>query len=348
MSHHHVHPARVGGAIVAIAIVIAAVLVGWNHMRRANLNPLSQEAVLSADVVHVAPSIAGRIAELAVRENDAVAKGDVLFRLDPTPYRLAVDQAASDLRLAEAALEDREREIRAETQNAAIAEGQVARAQQNLLLASQTVRRLEPLRPKGYVSEQEFDTAVTAERDAEISLREAQQQSEAAGALVGNPAGAAALVAAREAALAIAEHELASTVVRAPHDGRVVGLTIGAGEFVLPGQSIFTLIDTARWYASANFAETELSRIAVGNCATVYALADRRTALRGRVEGAGWGVASEDLINLPRSLPLVPRSLDWVRIAQRFPVRIHLENPPAALMRVGGSATVTVHDGTSC
>lgn len=348
MSTHHIHPARIGGVVVAMAIIIVTVLVGWRQMRTASLNPLSQEAVLTADVVHISPSVAGRIVELAVRENDAVSKGDVLFRLDPTSYQLAVDQAAGDLLLAEALLGDREREIRAEIQNAAIADGQVARARENLALASETLRRLLPLRPKGYVSEQEVDMAATAERDAQISLREAERQAEAAEALVGNSAGAAALVEARRAALAIAQHALESTVVRAPHDGRIAGLTITAGEFVLPGQSIFTLIDTSRWYASASFVETELSRIKPGTCATVYALADRHTPVRGRVEGTGWGVASEDIVNLPRSLPLIPRSLDWVRIAQRFPVRILLDDPPEELMRVGGSATVTVHDGTSC
>ncbi|MBJ3778463.1 multidrug transporter subunit MdtN [Acuticoccus mangrovi] len=348
MSAHHIHPARVGGAIVAIGIVVAAGLLGWRHMRIAGLHPLSQEAVLTAPVVHVAATVSGRIVELAVKENAAVKRGDVLFRVDPEPYRLAVNQVASDLAMAQAALADRHREIRAERENAAIAASQVARAVENLSLATQTLDRLLPLRPKGYVSAQEVDTAATAKRDAEISLREAQRQAAAADALVGNPAAAEALVTAREAALAIAEHALDGTVVRAPHDGRVVGLAIAAGEFVLPGQSIFTLIDTSDWYASATFVETELDRIAAGRCATVFVLSDRRTPIRGRVEGIGWGVVSEQTVNIPYNLPLVPRSLDWVRVAQRFPVRIRLEDPPEALMRVGASATVTVHDDTRC
>nr|WP_255720275.1 multidrug transporter subunit MdtN [Acuticoccus kalidii] len=317
-------------------------------MRKAERNPLSHEAVLSATVVHIAPTVAGRIVELPVRENQAVKKGDILFRVDPQTYRLAYEQTASDLAMAEAALADRHREIRAETQNAAIAQEQVARARENLALATQTLDRLLPLQPKGYVSAQEVDTARTARRDAEISLAESLRQAEAADTLVGDPAVAAALVEARKAALAIAEHELESTIVRAPHDGRVAGLTIGTGEFVVPGEAVFTLIDTSSWFASATFIETELGRIGIGNCATVYALADRRTPIRGRVEGTGWGVISQDVVNIPTALPLVPRSLDWVRVAQRFPVRIHLEDPPASLMRVGGSATVTVHDDTDC
>lgn len=348
MSEDRVHAAKVGGGIVGAVLVVGAAILAWNHLHTARLNPLSQEAVLTADVVHIAATVSGRIVEMPIRDNAAVKKGDVLFRIDPAPYQLAVDQAAGDLAIAEAALADRRREIEAEKRNAEIATGQVDRAEENLAYATATLDRLLPLRPKGYVSAQEVDTAATAKRDAEISLREAQRQAEAADALVGNPAAAQALVQAREAALSIAEHELDATVVRAPHDGRVVGLEVGTGEFVLPGETVFTLIDTSRWYASANFVETELGRISVGSCATVYALSDRRTAIRGRVESTGWGVTSEQMINLPSGLPLVPRSLDWVRVAQRFPVRILLEDPPADLMRMGGSATATVHDGTDC
>lgn len=348
MSGGHIHASRVGGALVAVVIVVAAAILGWNHLRTARLNPLSQEAVLTANVVHIAATVSGRIAELPVSENAAVRTGDILLRIDPAPYQLAVEQAAGDLAIAEAALSDRRREIEAEKRNAEIATGQVDRAEENLAYATATLDRLLPLAPKGYVSAQEVDTAATARRDAEISLREAQRQAEAADALVGNPAAAQALVQAREAALAIAEHELEATVVRAPHNGRVAGLTVGTGEFVLPGEAVFTLIDTSAWYASANFVETELGRIHAGSCATVHALADRSVAIRGRVESAGWGVTTEQTITLPSGLPIVPRSLDWVRVAQRFPVRIRLLDPPPALMRMGGSATATVHDDTDC
>jgi multidrug efflux system membrane fusion protein len=117
---------------------------------------------------------------------------------------------------------------------------------------------------------------------------------------------------------------------------------------VLTGQSVFTLINTDAWYASAAFLETSLGSIAIGSCATVYALADRKVAISGRVEGIGWGVMSEEVIDLPRGMPLVPKNLDWVRIAQRFPVRVRLLDPPDSLMRMGASATVIVHHDGSC
>lgn len=339
---------KLAGILVSLAILVAAVVLGRQYFANAERNPLSQDAVLNANVAKIASAVPGRIATIAVKENGSVAKGDLLFSLDAEPYRLQVAQAAADLQIAEAAYADRQRAISAERTNAVIAREQITRAQSNLDLATQTLARLQSLRPKGYVSAQQVDDAATAKRDAEVSLRQARHQEVAAEALVSDVAAAAALVAARKAALAITERALADTKVHAPFTGKVVGLTISPGDFVLTGQSVFTLIDTAAWYASATFLETALPSIQIGDCATVYALADRTLPIKGRVEGASWGVLSEEVINLPRALPIVPKSLDWVRVAQRFPVRVRLIDPPDKLMRIGASATVTVHHGQGC
>ena len=336
------------GVIVALAIVLATLAAGWLYLRRAADNPMSEDATLSANVVNVAATVPGRVVTIAAAENGRVAQGDLLFALDPRPYELAVAQVKADLALAEAALDAQRRTIAAERSNAVIATQQVERARANLALAEATLNRLLPLAPKGYVTAQQVDDARTARADAQTSLDQALRQAEAADALVSTLAASEALVAARRAALAIAEHDLAATEVRAPHDGLVVGLTVSTGEIVAPGQSLFTLIDSSAWFAAATFPETQLSRVAVGDCALVYVLADRSRPVAGRVEGVGWGVVSEDLVNLPIGVPYVPKSLNWVRIVQRFPVRIALQDPPAELMRMGASAVAVVRHGDDC
>lgn len=335
-------------AIVGGLIIVAAAILGWMSLRQTALNPLSEDAELGASVVHIAGSVPGRIISFNVAENSKVRRGDLLFTIDPDLYRLQVEQAQAELKMAEAARDTQQRTVVAEQSNAAITDEQVKRAQANLQLASQTLARLRPLLPKGYVTVQQVDDAATAKRDAEISLKQALKQSFAAEALVSSTAAAEALVAARRTALAIAERELANTEVRAPHDGRIVGLNVSAGEFVIPDQAVFTLINTERWHASAFFRETELKNIKIGDCATVYVMADRQLAIQGKVEGIGWGVSSEDLVNIPRSLPYVPKSLNWVRVVQRFPVRISLENPPEDLMRIGATAVVVVQHDAGC
>ncbi|WP_050300854.1 multidrug transporter subunit MdtN [Yersinia frederiksenii] len=334
--------------IVAGLIVVAAVISGWLSVRQTTLNPLAEDAELGASVVHVSSSVPGRIISLNVEENSKVQRGDLLFSIEPDLYRFRVEQAQAELKMAQAAQDTQQRTVVAEQSNAAITDEQIVRARANLKLATQTLARLQPLLPKGYVTAQQVDDAATAKHDAEVSLNQALKQSLAAEALVSTTAASEALVVARRAALAIAERELANTQIRAPHDGWVVGLTVSVGEFVIPDQAIFTLINTEHWHASAFFRETELKNISVGDCATVYVMADRQRAIQGRVEGIGWGVSSEDLLNIPRGLPYVPKSLNWVRVVQRFPVRISLDNPPEELMRVGATAVVVVRNDDGC
>lgn len=333
---------------MSLAIIAGAGALAYRSHVESTKSPLSDDASLDAETVAVAPGVAGRVKALHVRENSLVEKGDVLVELDDSAYRLAVEQARADLEIALAAANDQTRNIQAERANAEIAAEQVERARANLALATQTLDRLLPMQSKGYVSEQQIDDARTVKRDAEVSLNEALRQVEAANALIGDEEGADAVIRARRAALAIAEHELANTVIRAPSDGRVVDLTVGQGGYVLPAQSMFTLIKTDKWFVTANYTETTLPEITVGNCATVYALADRKRPIKGTVESIGWGVSSKDFIKLPAGLPVVPKSLDWVRVQQRFPVRILLSEPPADLMRVGASAVSTVHSDEDC
>jgi len=207
---------------------------------------------------------------------------------------------------------------------------------------------LRPLAAKGYVPQQQLDQAQVAERDAETSLQQAKEQESAATQAIDTTASAEAAVHAREAALAIAQRALEDTTVRAKTAGRVVGLSASPGEMLAPLQSLFTLINTEEWFAIANFKEIDLQHIAPGNCVTVYSMIDRELPIKGVVQGIGWGVMDTGHIVLPRSVPYVERSLNWVRVAQRFPVRIKLENPPQQITRLGASAIAEVKRGAAC
>ncbi|WP_454766285.1 multidrug transporter subunit MdtN [Cupriavidus campinensis] len=336
------------GKWMALAIALLAVLLSVYAYHRTTRFPSTDDASLDADMVHVASPVGGRIAAIRVTENQQVAKGDVLFEIDPVPYRLAVAQARADLELAQAALGTRRRTIATEQGTATVASEQTTRAEQNYALTARTVERLRPLAADGYVPRQQLDQAQVAQHDAAVSLKQAKVQRATTTQAVGNEDDATATVHARAAALAIAQRALDDTVVRAPHDGRVSGLTVLSGEVVIPNQSLFVLVHTGEWFAVANFRETSLADIHIGDCATVYSMIDRRHAIRGKVEGIGVGITDTDRLNLPRSLPYVQPSVNWVRVARRFPVRIRLEAPPEALARVGASATVEIRHGASC
>lgn len=334
--------------LVALLVIAAGIAAGLYTLNRSSTHPSTDDATIDADVVHVAAAVGGRIIDLPVAENMQVNKGDLLFQIDPVPYRLAVSQGKADLDLAEAALATQERVLSTQRSAAAIAADQKQRAAADLALATRTVERLRPLAASGYVPTQQLDQAQTLERNAATSLQQAREQADAAQRAIDTEAGAEATVRARQAALAIAERALEDTTVRATHAGRVVGLSISTGEMVLPSQSIFTLVNTEEWFAVANFREFDLHVIRPGDCATVYSMIDRSQPINGVVQGIGFGVLDTDRVNVPRSVPYVERSLNWVRTAQRFPVRIALENPPPNLMRLGASAVVEVKHGTEC
>src|SRR6267154_951285 len=255
-------------SLIALAGVLVTVVVAT---RRIDLRPRTDDAYLQADLVHMAPDVSGRIVELDVRDNQAVRKGDVLFRIDPDPYRMRVDQARAAVRGLEAKLALTADQVAAQTSKAGAAERGISSAEAQRALAASTLGRMEPL--------------------------------------------------------------------LGPCDGRITALDIAAGEFAATGHPLFTIIDTEHWYAIGNFRETDLAGMEPGQRATVYVLAQPSRPVRGKVDSLGWGVAS-DVSATIGGLPHVERTLNWVRIAARFPVRILLDAPPDDLMRFGATAVV--------
>jgi multidrug efflux system membrane fusion protein len=336
------------GRVIALLIIAAAVAAGLYAIQHRALRPETDDATIDADVVHVASPVGGKIIDIPVVENMQIAKGALLFQIDPTPYRLILAQAQAELDLSRAALATQGRYVSTQRSVAVVANDQIGRAKANLELTMHTVERLRPLAAQGYVPTQQLDQAETAQRDATTSLLQAQVQQKAAVQAIDTIAGATATVEARKAAVAVAQRNLDDTTVRATHDGRVVGLTVLTGEVVIPSQSLFTLVNSDEWFADANFREYDLKAIAVGDCATVYSMIDRSRPIRAVVQGIGSGVLDSDKVNVPKSVPYVERELNWVRVAQRFPVRLRLISPPQNLMRLGASAVVEIRHGAAC
>lgn len=334
--------------ILSLVIIAGAIGFGLYALHRSEIAPTTDDASIDADVVHVAAEVGGRIVDIPVEENSQVKKGDLLFQIDPVPYQLVVDQAQANLDIAKAALDTQHRFLSTQRSTATVAADQEHSAETNLELATRTVERLRPLTAKGYVPIQQLDQAETTQRDAMTSLQQAREQQAAALQAIDTDEAALATVLARQAELAIAERNLRDTTVRATHAGRVVGLSVLSGEMVAPGQSLFTLVGNEEWFAVGNFRETDLHAITVGDCATVYSMIDRAAAIKGVVQGLGSGVLDTDRVDLPRSVPYVERSLNWVIVAQRFPVRIRLLDPPPDLVRLGATAVVEMKHGASC
>jgi membrane fusion protein, multidrug efflux system len=296
-------------AIVLIAIVLLGVVL-W----RLDHAPSTDDAYVYADTINVVPEVSGRIIELPVRDNQAVRQGDLLLRIDPRPYQAALNQARARL----------------DTLNHQ---------------AADTLHRTEPLLAQGYVSADEVDRERNAQRSAQAELNAAMLQAQQASAAV---SGVDALVAQRaevEAQIAIAELNLEFTEVRAPFNGRVVSLRTTVGQFASALKPVFTLIDTRHWYVVANFRETELKNVHAGTPSTVYLMSDTAKRFAGVVDSIGYGVLPDDGGTVQEGLPAVQRTINWVHVSQRFPVKIAVRNPDPELFRIGTSAVATLELG---
>jgi multidrug efflux system membrane fusion protein len=269
---------------------------------------------------------------------------------------------------ADAAIEEAEADVRH-------AEALVKQTQAESEYASDNYHRLEPLLGKQYVTADQVDQAraaaaarTEAERQAESQLalsrarlaamQAAQKQAQAAvsqsHAQVTQSSHAVEildpLVAQREARAAAverAQYDYDNCRVYAPFDARVTNLIISEGAYAHVGQQLFTLIDTRTWWAIANFRETQLARIRPGMRANVYVMEKANRPFRGVVDSVGYGVMPDpDILGrITQGLPDAQRTLNWVHLASRYPVRVKVLNPPPELFRVGETAVVVLRRG---
>jgi len=252
------------------------------------------------------------------------------------------------------------------------AEQGVQRAKAEWMYASNNLHRLEPLLAKQFVTVDQVDRARTSEMAQSETLKQAESQlrlSQAAlqSTLAQYERSGAGLDeskaqhqqaqhavttleplvnqrGAREAAVKNARYNLNNCRVYAPFDARVTNLTISEGAYAHVGQQVFTLIDARTWWAIGNFREGELQHIVSGMRADVYVMSNPNVRFAGVVDSVGFGVTPDpDIIGtLQPGLPDVQRTLNWVHLASRYPVRVRVQNPPPDLFRVGESAVVTI------
>lgn len=308
--------------VVALALV-ALVFVIW----RVDSAPSTNDAYASADTIDVVPEVSGRIVELAVTDNQTVKQGDLLFRIDPRPYE-------ANLAKAEASLAQ---QFGADSVNATVEKARAAAKQ-----ATDTLRRTEPLLKEGFVSAEDVDRARTAQRAAEADLNAVLLQAQSAASAVSGVDALVAQRAAVEADIALTKLHLEMATVRAPFDGRVISLKTSVGQFASAMRPIFTLIDTRHWYVIANFRETDLKNIRSGTPATIRLMSDSGKTFEGKVDSIGYGVLPDDGGLVLGGLPKVSRSINWVRVAQRFPVKIMVDKPDPEMFRIGASAVANL------
>ena len=333
---------KIAGRIISIVAIVGAVvliLLVWDVIER---YPRTDDAIVQANVIGVAPRVRGQIIKLNVQDNQEVKEGDVLFEIDSDDYKLALENAKAalaglDQQIEVARAQDAELKFRVKA-----AEAGVEQAKAQLKQASDSLQRLQPLLSKGFATADDVDKAQTAEKVALATLAAQEQQSNQAKASLSS---LATLLAQRPGAVAAVDRavlDLGYCKVTAPFPGKVINLNISVGAYASIGVPVFSLLDTRHWYVVANFREGEIRHFVPGTLVDVYLLSAPSHHFTGKVQGIGWAVLSKDEIDISHGVPAVPRELNWVHIAQRFPVRIEIENPDPELFRMGASAEAII------
>ena len=319
--------------VVALALV-ALVFVIW----RVDSAPSTNDAYASGDSMDAVAEVSGRIVELAVTDNQAVKQGDLLFRIDPRPYEANLAKAEASLAALDKQIMLTQRSVDAQQFGADSVNATVEKARAAAKQATDTLRRTEPLLKEGFVSAEDVDRARTAQRAAEADLNAVLLQAQSAASAVSGVDALVAQRAAVEADIALTKLHLEMATVRAPFDGRVISLKTSVGQFASAMRPIFTLIDTRHWYVIANFRETDLKNIRSGTPATIRLMSDSGKTFEGKVDSIGYGVLPDDGGLVLGGLPKVSRSINWVRVAQRFPVKTMVDKPDPEMFRIGASA----------
>lgn len=317
--------------IVMIIIAIFAVVHIWNYY---NAEPWTRDGRVRGDVIQVSSDVAGLVTQVLVQDNQTVKKGQVLFKIDVVRQQLEVEQAQSDLAKAKASLA-------AAQAGLAQAHANVVKSTANLNLADKNANRYASLM-NGAISKQEQDQ-IFAARDQ--SHAEDEQMKAAVEQAKANIQQQQSLIEAATSQLHTAQLNLHRSEVVAPADGTLSNFELRVGNYINVGQAVAALLDRDQLYIVGYFEETKLNKIFVGSPATVQMMGDSEQ-LKGHVQGIASGIEDRERTSSSGLLANVNPTFSWVRLAQRVPVKIILDDMPKNQLAfvAGRTATVRIHE----
>jgi multidrug resistance efflux pump len=352
-----------GGVVL---ITVAAVLLKyWDYV----VNPWTRDGQVRAEVIQITPRVSGPIVKLAVQDNQSVKAGDLLFEIDPRTFAASVAQASAQYDQAKDTYLAQEKQVEAAEANVEVERASLAQASANIKQEDAEIaqnkaeyRRQQELLPIKATSQKSVDSAkanyqvavqqrlsaVASLAQAKASLAQSEADLAETRATLGAAGDANASLREARAELEQAQLNLEFTQVRAPVDGYVTNLNLRLGSQAVSNQAALALVDVNSFWIVGFFKETLIERIGKGDKAIVTLMAYPDKPLTGRVDSLGWGISQDDGSTGFELLPTVSATFEWIRLAQRVPVRIQQDELPEGVeLRVGTTASVLVMTGTA-
>ena len=327
---------------VLVFAAFCLLLLAW-YMGADRYTPYTTQARVNAFVVPIAPQVAGEVLSVNVRTNQAVKKGDLLARVDPVRYELAVAAAEAQLALTRQNLK-----VGSSTVEAAAASLDAAKAA--LIKDTQNEARLKRIDADvpGAISQRSLEWATTSRLEGEAQVASAKANLQKAIEGLGPRGETNPQLLASRATLDKAKLDLQYTRLIAPSDGIVTDLRVDVGNFAATGQPLMTFVAAQKMWVEANLTENNLGHVKPGDAVDLALDIWPDKLLRGRVRNVAFGVTAAESTSKPGTLPTVQNARDWLRNAQRFPVLIDFDDPAEAAQlgaRVGSQVNVLVYTG---
>lgn len=309
---------------------LGLILAGFGAYRYfAYYDTRSDDAYVSAHVVNMAAIVTGPITRIYVHENQQVKKGDKLVEIDPLPYQYALNQAKAKLRIAKLNYEN-------DAYAVTLAQQRLDKAQVMLSLSQDHYKRYSTLQQKGDAAKITLINLTDKIKEQEASIVEAQQQLKIAQTNLDDSE-----VLAAQAELDQANYLLNHTTLTAPEDGYITNFNLRVGQYIAAGQGLFALVENKVWWVVTRYRETAIRLIKPGDKAKITIDMYPGKVFHGHVGSIGWGINRVQSGNVAQStLVYLEPTEDWIRIAQRFPVRIYIDDVSDDYpLRIGASAT---------
>jgi multidrug resistance efflux pump len=342
------HGARVDPFLITSAAVALAGLLGWGMWHVYMGAPWTRDATVRAYVVTMAPEVAGRVTELHVVDNQYIRKNDLLMVIDPTNYTIAVSQAEAAVQQAQASIQNVDAQI--DVQQAQINANQARwdQAQAALVFAQQQASRYQTLAKQGWgtvQNDQQYTSQLHQQEAAvQTALENFNQVERQVESLKAQHLSAEATLAQNNAQLRQAQVNLERTRILSPVDGYVTNLSTQLGDYVNVGVNAISLVDAGSYWVDGYFEETNLAPIHVGDSAAIK-LMGYSEVMRGHVDSIARAINVSNAQPNNQGVATVNPIFTWVRLAQRIPVRVHIDEvPPDIVLSAGMTATVQIED----